>query len=169
MIPNMLVETKQIVISNILPGGGAAFGVTEDHEDVFISGHLYKSSPVEIGGIYDVIIIPNSNPRTPWQAIKITATTGSLEDDTLQPKAPLRERIMTLLNDEPECFFAVKHIMESLDLDIGHTEVLRELDGLHALSFICKAEVYGPNNRKRPSFNLYSKSLEAFDLEDNDT
>lgn len=164
-----LSRTEQIVITNVLDNGGAAFGITPDREDVFISRHLYRGVELEIGGIYEAIIIPNSR-KTPWQAIKISQAASTPVNTVDDPRAaapvPLRDRIMTILREEPDCFFTVRDVMEALDLDLGHSEVLRELDGLHALSFICKAEVYGQNNRKRPSFNLYSVEIEAFETTD---
>lgn len=164
-----LSRTEQIVITNILDNGGAAFGITPDREDVFISSRLYRGTELEVGGVYEAILIPSAR-NTPWQAIKIAQIADAPVTTVDHPRAaaplPLRDRIMTILREEPECFFTVRDVMEALDLDLGHSEVLRELDGLHALSFICKAEVYGQNNRKRPSFNLYSVSLEAFETTD---
>jgi len=46
-------------------------------------------------------------------------------------------------------------------MDVGHQDILQECEGLWAVGSVVKAQVYGSYNKKA-SFNLYSKSIDAF-------
>jgi hypothetical protein len=161
----MRLEEMEVMVVHKLDGKGTAFAVTNDNENVFINGKL--AADLEIGDRCDAVCIPNAcdhSDRTPWQTIKITRKQDEPQQlsEAAEPLS-LRQQVFQALQEEPDVMFKVSDIMDALDMDHGRNEVLREAEGLFAVGSICKAQVHSAGHFKKPTFNLYAHSIDAFE------
>jgi len=173
----MHIDTRELIITNIIPNGGAGFAMCQQEEcDVFISNHLLEGTGIDVGDLVKALVVPNNfgKASTPYKAIRIDLLKGfarvieEIEPDSEPDESDeltLQERVLELLEGNPDDYFTVNEIMEELELDIGHNEVLYSCDGLHSIGSICKASVWAPNYTKKSTFNLYSKNITAFAVE----
>jgi hypothetical protein len=173
-VTTMHIDTRELIITNIIPNGGAGFAMCQQEEcDVFISNHLLEGTGIDVGDLVKAIVVPNNfgKASTPYKAIRIDLLKGfarvieEIEPDSEPDELTLQERVLELLEGNPDDYFTVNEIMEELELDIGHNEVLYSCDGLHSIGSICKASVWAPNYTKKSTFNLYSKNITAFAVE----
>ena len=175
-VATMHIDTRELIITNIIPNGGAGFALCQREEcDIFISNHLLEGTGIDVGDIVKAIVVPNNfgKANTPYKAIRVDRLRGfdSVIEDIEpevepEPDEPtLQERVLELLEGNPDDYFTVNEIMEELELDLGHNEVLYSCDGLHSIGSICKASVWAPNYTKKSTFNLYSKNITAFAVE----
>ena len=166
----MLIETQDVVVTNYL-SEGPGFGVTEEGEQVFITPEL--ACELHVGDQVEAILVPNTwkhKERTPWRMIKYTnlrvinAINKLFAEEAPEPEPPkpsLRQRVLDVLEEDPESQWTVNDIKDLLGMDVGHQDILQECDGLWAVGSIVKAQVYGGYN-KVATFNLYAKDIEAF-------
>jgi len=173
-VTTMHIDTRELIITNIIPNGGAGFAMCQQEEcDVYISNHWLEGTGIDVGDLVKAIVVPNNfgKASTPYKAIRIDLLKGfarvieEIEPDSEPDELTLQERVLELLEGNPDDYFTVNEIMEELELDIGHNEVLYSCDGLHSIGSICKASVWAPNYTKKSTFNLYSKNITAFAVE----
>jgi len=159
----MRLETMEVMVVTKLERG-TAFAVTSNNENVFINAKL--AADLDIGDQCEAVCIPNTNDhaeRTPWQTIKISRTEDEPQQLPLVVQAPtLRQKVYQVLQEQPDCMFKVSDILDSLDMEHGRNEILREAEGLFAVGSICKSQVFAQGHFKKPTFNLFSASIDAF-------
>ena len=159
----MHIETQEVVVTGQIRSG-SAFGITGSGEQVFIPSTI--ANELHVGDHLEAMIIPNNwenREKTPWRIVRFTLLTDSEPEVVKQepPQRSLRQRVLDVLEDDPEVQWSVNDIKEQLGMDVGHQDILQECEGLWSVGSVVKAQVYGSYNKKA-SFNLYSKEIEAF-------
>jgi len=159
----MHIETQEVVVTGQIPSG-SAFGVTGSGEQVFIPPQL--ANELHVGDHLEAMMIPNNwnhKDRTPWRIVRFTLLDGGevavVKPDPVQRS--LRQQVLDVLEEDPDVQWSVNDIKDALGMDVGHQDILQECEGLWAVGSVVKAQVYGSYNKKA-SFNLYSKSIDAF-------
>ncbi len=164
MSRNSRRDERELVITNTIPG--AAFGrCLIENQDVYIPNRMMTEISVvlDTGDYIGAVVVPSTSGKScRLEAVRLFELDSEVEEEPAEPEVPLQDRVLSLLEEEPEEYYTVNEIMSCLELDIGHNEVLYACEGLHSVGTICKASVWAPNYTKKGTFLLYAKNLSAF-------
>lgn len=164
---SQLFETqKKPVIVEMLTYSGSAFGVTPEGEQVFINSRIVDLFNLKEGTPMLGFLLPNYTDKrdvTPWRALRLeplpeTEVQGASTE--AQAPSPAADRILVLINHEPDGYFTTVDLAEELDLDTK--TVSNACMSLHQQGLIARADVHAAPNQKRASFVLWAKSSKSF-------
>lgn len=174
MMHKMNIGVVNIIQSKYMDDKAAAFGMTEEEDQVFISPSVMHDYTPQIGDTLEAIVVlntPELRDRTKWKAISVRYIQGfdtSIENIVSIKREPtLEEQILDILNDYVDDHGATlpmtsRQICEELGSRGVDTVIRQELEKLHKTGKVVKADIYAKEKQQRVSLTLWALSLDAF-------
>lgn len=165
---------KRVLVEAVLEHvNDEGFGITMEHEKVFINPKIVRALDIKVGDIIEALIMPNEKAKaesTPWTV----CSTGMTK--VLPPEAPeeilserqvevsIEERITELLQKpENEYPHRVGEISEKLDINTDQVQLA--LQRMHNAGDIWEAKIERKGSQDRASYVLWALEDEWFAVE----
>jgi len=166
---------KRILVETVLERvNDEGFGITLEHEKVFINPKIVRELNLKVGDVIEALISPNTKARpdsnVPWAVCHVGMTkvlpVEALEEETLserQIEVSIEERIKELLlKPENEYPHRVGEISDKLDISTDQVQLA--LQRMHNAGAIWEAKIERKGTQDRASYVLWALDDELFSI-----